>query len=102
VESCAQGVPPALTRESLCLDHYIDQAFARLQAALELCHRGGAVEAGTLDWLFNDAEFAVQSLCQNGFTPSAAQRVRVLELLLGLTNLREYLRHHSIAVRRKE
>jgi len=102
MKGCAQGVPLALVQELLCLDHYIDQAFVRLRAALELCHKGCPVDARTLDWLFNDAEFAVQSLLQKGLTPSSAQRVRVLELLLGLANLQEYLRHHSVVVRRNE
>jgi len=84
------------------LDHYVDQAFFRLRAAFELCHKGGAVDARTLDWLFADAEFAAQSLSQKDFTPSPAQRVRVLELLLALANLQEYLRHHSVVVNRPE
>jgi len=51
-----------------------------------------------MDWLLDGAEFAVQSLSQDGFMISPMQRLKVLELLLGLSNLQEYLRHHSVRV----
>lgn len=70
----------------------------RLQAAQSLCQTGQALDRHLLDWLLDGAEFAVQSLSQEGFTPSPGQRVKVLELLLGLSNLQEYLRHHSVRV----
>lgn len=82
----------------LCLDHFVEQAFMRLQAAQSLCQTGQALDRHLLDWLLDGAEFAVQSLSQEGFTPSPGQRVKVLELLLGLSNLQEYLRHHSVRV----
>ena len=52
-----------------------------------------------LDWLLADADFAVQALCQAARGHYPAQREKLLELLLGLTNLQEYLRHHSVQVK---
>jgi hypothetical protein len=99
VVGCAQSVPLALTQEILCLDHFIEQAFAHLQAALELCQKSRPLEPRILDWLLADADFVLQSLAQNGNACTASQHDKLLELLLGLTNLQEYLRHHSVQVR---
>src|SRR5574337_248201 len=99
VVGCGQGVPTTLTQEWLCLDHYVEQAFARLHAALELCHQCRPLDRRTLDCLLADADFAVQSLSQNGHGHTPAQRDNLLELLLGLTNLQEYMRHHSVQVK---
>jgi hypothetical protein len=95
---CSLSVPQALAQEVLCLDHYIEEAFKHLRAALELCQQCRPVDPHVLDWLLADADFAVQSLSQDGRTHTGAQRDKLLELLLCLTNLQEYLRHHSVQV----
>jgi len=82
----------------LCFDHFVEQASLRLHAAQSLCQTGQALDRHMMDWLLDGAEFAVQSLSQDGFTISPMQRLKVLELLLGLSNLQEYLRHHSVRV----
>lgn len=99
VVGCDQGVPPALAHEQLCLDHYLDQAFTRLRGAFEHCHRGQPLDPRTLDWLLAHADYAVQSLAQSGGSRSPTQRVKLLDLLLGLANLQEYLRHHSVQLK---
>lgn len=96
---CGQGVRAPLAQEALCLDHYIEHASARLRAALELCEQCQPVDGHILNWLLADADFAVQALCQDGRAHSPVQRDKLLELLLGLTNLQEYLRHHSVRVK---
>ncbi len=102
VAGCRQGVPPALPREELCLDHYLEQALTCLRGASEHCHRGQPLDPRTIDWLLAYADFAVQSLAQSGGSSNPAQRVRLLELLLGLANLQEYLRHHSVQLKLAE
>ncbi len=99
VQGCAGDVPAPLSLELLCVDHYIEQAFSRLQDALELCQQCRAVDAQALDWLLGDADFAVQALAQDGRSHTSAQRDKLLELLLNLSNLHEYLRHHSVTAR---
>jgi hypothetical protein len=96
---CSQGVPATLVQERLCLDHYLEQAFALLQAAFELCQQGKPVDRRVRDWLLADVDFAARSLRQNGHGHTPAQRDRLLELMLGLANLTEYLRHHSVEVK---
>jgi hypothetical protein len=98
VVGCGQAVPTTLAQEALCLDHYIEQGFARLRAALELCQSAQPVDRRTLDWLLADADFVVHALCQNGRAHTPAQHDKLLELLLGLTNLQDYVRHHSVHV----
>ena len=101
VADCGQGVPPALAREGLCLDHYLEQAFTRLRGAFERCHTGQPLDPRTLDWLLAHADYAAQSLAQGGGS-NPAQRVKLLELLLELANLQEYLRHHSVQLKLAE
>ncbi len=91
-------MPATLAQEVLCLDHFIEQAFARVRAALELCQQCKPVDRHVLDWLLADADFAAQSLALNGRAQTPTQRARLLELLLSLANLQEYLRHHSVQV----
>ena len=99
VSSCSAAVPATLAQNHLCLDHYVEKASAELRAALDLCRQGQPVDSHALDWLLAGADFAVQTLAQNGGGCSPAQRVKVLELLLGLSNLQEYLRHHSVRLK---
>jgi hypothetical protein len=89
----------ALAREVFCLDHYIERAYARLQATRELCQKCRPVSPSTLDALLADADFVMQALSQNGNTYAPPQRDKLLELLLCLTNLQEYLRHHAVQAR---
>ena len=99
---CGRSVLPPLAQEALCLDHYLELAFGRLRAALELCQRARPFDSRTLEWLLADADFAVHSLAQETQALTPLQRTRLLELLLGLANLQEYLRHHSVDVKLSE
>lgn len=99
VAGCTETVPPALALEQLCLNHFIEQAFSRIGAALEDCRRGQNANPEALDWLLADAEFAVQALAQNDHVRTQAQRDKLLELLLSLSNLQDYVRHHSVQLR---
>ena len=96
---CTEKVPTTLAQDSLCLDHYVEKASSELRTALDLCRQGQPVEPRLLDWLLAGADFAVQTLAQKGNGCSPAQRVMVLELLLGLSNLQEYVRHHSVRLK---
>ena len=74
VDRCAEGVPPALAAESLCLDHFLDQSFTRADFALDRCQRGESIAA----------------------KHDLAQQSRILELLLCIANLNDYIAHHSV------
>jgi hypothetical protein len=99
---CQAAVPPTLVQESLCLEHYLEQGQQRVHESLTICRDGRALDPRMIDWLFTGAEFAVQTLALGAPSQTAEQRERLLELLLSLTNLQEYLRHHSVTISQPE
>jgi hypothetical protein len=99
-DSCANLIPRALTAEQLCLDHFLDEAFVRTDDALQSCRRGHPVDPRTLEWLLADALAVVKNLEEGAEEPNPDQRERMLELLLILANLHEYVAHHSVRIER--
>lgn len=96
VTGCSQIVLPALSSEFLCLDHFLDQAFERAGEVLEQCQRSMPLDPRTLDWLLAEGRRAVGVLAGEAGPVDPAHRERILELLLRLANLHEYVAHHSI------
>jgi hypothetical protein len=101
-EGCAEAVLPALSGEGLCLNHYLERVFLRLGVAMEMCQQGRPVESGSLDWLLSQAEFAANALARKDSGADSLQRTRLLEILLCLSNLNDYVRHHSVTLASRE
>lgn len=99
-EGCAGLIPAGLMSEQLCLDHYLDEAFVRTEHALERCRQGLRLDSKVIEWLLADALAVVKNLEEGADQPNAAQRDRMLELLLIVANLQEYVAHHSIQLER--
>jgi hypothetical protein len=97
---CQNPIPAALVGEQLCLNHFLDEAFLRTDHALDCCRRGLPFDPKALEWLLSDALATVKSLEEGADEPNPEQRDRMLELLLILANLHEYLAHHSVPVQR--
>jgi hypothetical protein len=97
IDACNRPIPTALAQHGVCLDHYLDDAFTRTAAALQICQQGQPLDPRTVDWLLAQGDFTVQILSKANTVHSLQQRSRVLELLLCLTNVQEYLRHHSVS-----
>lgn len=97
---CANPIPPALAAEHLCLPHFLDEAFVRADHTLALCREGRAINSSELTWLLADALAIVNHLGDEGPDPNLELRDRMLELLLILANLQEYVAHHSVPVDR--
>lgn len=95
---CAAGVPMLLRIEGLCPEHFIEQAFASATKALDHCGHSLPVDQRLVDWLLSDAAFIARDLTERADALPAAQRDRLLELLLCLANLHEYVQHHSVAL----
>jgi hypothetical protein len=95
IESCNEEVPPALAAGSLCLDHFLDEAFTRAEKALQQCRRGEILDASTLDWLFADVQVTLNAVSELAKKRDLAQQSKILELLLCVANLNEYVAHHS-------
>jgi len=55
---------------------------------------------GDLEWLLADALAIVKNLEEEVGEPNPEQRDRMLELLLILANLHEYVAHHSVRLER--
>ena len=94
--ACANSVPAALTSERLCLNHFLDEGFYRANYTLDRCRDGRPLNRNDVEWLLADALAIVQNLEEQAGEPHPEQRDRMLELLLILANLHEYVAHHSI------
>ena len=95
---CEKTIPPALAGVQLCLEHFLDEAFARSDQALSRCREGRSIDKGCLEWLLSDALAVVKNLEEGADQPEPEQRDRMLELLLILANLHEYVAHHSVRI----
>jgi hypothetical protein len=97
---CPSTIPIGLVAEQLCLDHFLDEAFVRTDRALQDFRRGKSMDPRGLEWLLSDALAVVKNLEDGADEPNPEQRDRMLELLLILANLQEYVAHHSVRVER--
>jgi hypothetical protein len=87
---CSDRVPATLAQQGICLDHYLDQAFARVASALEQRRKGRTLDSRTMDWLQKQGDFTVQLLAEDGPAHTPEERSRLLDLLLCLANVQEY------------
>jgi hypothetical protein len=93
---CANSVPAALANERICLDHFLDDAFVRTDQTFDQCREGRALNPADVEWLLSDALAVVKNLEEKAGDPEPEQRDRMLELLLRVANLHEYVAHHSV------
>ena len=98
VEECGRAVMPSLAQIGLCLDHYLDEAMHHLGQALENCKQGVPVRSDELASLIQEADFATSYLATPQPTEMSPRRERMLELVLGVANLHEYLRRNVLLV----
>jgi len=99
IDGCGNRVPSPLQGELLCPDHFVERAFEVARRSLDDCQQGRALEAAPIDWLFSNAGYAANQLLLEAESLSDTQRDDALQLMLCLTNLLEYLRHHSVALK---
>ncbi|MGA7624910.1 MAG: hypothetical protein WCA38_10475 [Candidatus Acidiferrales bacterium] len=97
---CAKPAPSALSAARLCLDHFLDEAFIRTDNALATCRQGSPISKESLEWLLSDALATVKNLEESADQPEPEQRDRMLELLLILANLHEYVARNSLHAQR--
>jgi hypothetical protein len=100
VAGCHREALPSIEAQHVCLGHYLEMAFVKMEAALRLCQAGGPVEPGAFDWLLLQGDVAARTLARGGGAADPVERTRLLELLLCLANLHEYVAHHSIEAKR--
>ena len=95
IDACSEAVPASLTPQGICLIHYLEEAFTKVDTALTFCQSGGTPDSATLDWLLEQGDFAVALLSKKDGARTSDQRGRLLELLLCLANVRECLRQRA-------
>jgi hypothetical protein len=101
-DGCGNLVFPTLSAEGVCMDHYLERVFLQMGMAMEMCQQCRPVEFGTFDWLLSQGEFAAATLANKNSGASSMHRTRLLEVLLCLSNLNEYVRHHSVTLAARE
>lgn len=97
---CEKSIPNSLASQQLCLDHFLDEAFVRTNHTFGRCREGLPLTAGDLEWLLTDALAIVTNLEEEVGEPDPGQRERMLDLLLMVANLHEYVAHHSVRLNR--
>lgn len=91
---CEQPILTAIAEDELCLDHFLDHAYVQAVDALELCQQGKAIEATTLDSLLAGAHATLKALVETAADEKPERQERILELLLCVSNVHEYVTHH--------
>jgi hypothetical protein len=99
---CKSEVPDSLASQRLCVDHYVDHAFQKLDLATEHSRLGQDVDRGTLDWLLLQVDYIVETVGDESSTLDSETHSKLLELLLAIANLNEYTRHQSVGGRRHQ
>jgi hypothetical protein len=89
-----------------CPRHWLPKPYAsitfsinrspRADFALDRCQRGETIDRATLDWLLADAHGTLNALSEVAAKYDLAQQSRILELLLCIANLNDYIAHHSV------
>ena len=96
MDGCQDGVVPVLAADFLCLDHFLEQSSSRASMALERCQQALPLDSRMVEWLLSDAQHAAVALAIRPDQHGPDDQDRILDLLLCLTNLQEYIRHHSV------
>ena len=90
---CTVEIPAGLEIGGLCLQHYLEKASHKLAAATLDFQCGRDIDYHAMEWLLAQVNFAVESLAQVDASWDAEQRSTLLELILGIANLNESMRH---------
>ena len=96
VAGCSGEILPVLLGSGLCLDHFVELVVERADQVRVRCVESRPVDQETVDWLLGDARHVVQVLSASQPEKNSEQ---ILELLLCLANLQDYIAHHSVRVR---
>jgi hypothetical protein len=95
VPGCNFEVPEGLKGQGRCLDHYIEDAFQKLDQASDCSRGGNAVDQNTLRWLLVQVDFIVETLSGETAASDPEKHSKLLQLILGIANLNEHVRHQA-------
>ena len=89
-DACTNSIPPMLSKEKLCLEHFLDESFRRTDDISRQYEERKTIGSADLEWMLEDALLIVTSLEADSSDLDGDQRERMLELLLNLANLHEF------------
>ena len=96
VAGCSSEVLPILASEGVCLTHFVEMVVAKADQVRGSCLEAQPIDQKIVDWLIGDARHTAQVLSASHLEPANDQ---ILELLLCLANLQDYITHHSVRVK---
>lgn len=96
VAGCGGEVLPSLVSSDVCLKHFVQMVVERTECIRDSCLQSQPIDQTTVDWLLGDARHVAQELSASD---SGHHDEQVLELLLCLANLQDYIRHHSLCLK---
>ncbi|MHB8526994.1 MAG: hypothetical protein ACYDD2_12655 [Candidatus Acidiferrales bacterium] len=99
IDGCGKQILPALASEGVCLDHFVQMVIERADSVRARCVESEFVDEETLAWLLGDAPNAVHALSKSELDRDPSDNEKLLELLLCLANLQDYITHHSLRVK---
>ena len=95
VAGCGGEILPALAADGVCLNHFVEKVIERADRVRASCVAAEPADPEVVEWLLGDARHVAQALSA---TPNASSE-QLLELLLCLANLQDYISHHSVRVK---
>ncbi len=97
VAGCTGEILPVLAADGVCLNHFVEKVIARADRVRASCLASEPADPEIVEWLMGDARHAAQSLSA---MQNEISNEQILELLLCLANLQDYIAHHSMRVKR--
>lgn len=93
VAGCSSETLPVLASDDVCLNHFVEMVIERADQVRGSCIESRPVDQKTIDWLVGDARHAAKAL---SVSQTESCNEKILELLLCLANLQDYMEHHSV------
>jgi|SRR5579875_2638899 len=97
IAGCHGEVLPALAADGVCLRHFVELVIERADCVRACCIDSQPADQEVVDWLLGDARETARALST---LSGGATNEEILELLLCLANLQEYIAHHSLRLNR--
>jgi hypothetical protein len=98
-QDCQGEVPNAIGDNSLCLQHYVAETTQRLGDARDSFRSGFGVDPEEFEWLLAQVDIVVDMIGDESLDLGDEQRTKILDLLLGIANLNEYIRRATVTSR---
>jgi hypothetical protein len=82
-----------------CIEHYIVVTTQKLGSARDSFRCGVGVDPEEFDWLLAQVDIVVEMIGDETLDLGDEQRTKILDLLLGIANLNEYIRRSNVVPR---